>query len=278
MDPPPQGGSRETTTGPDANDVANSFSTSISSRTMKRAMAIAAAAEFPGSTTVGFRVTDTLRNNTIDPHLYDALPSKVVQLQVKFTPTQVLIATLCVAASATLLQAFFLLPYLWQKIIDEDWELEWTVMWRGPWLLSRPPTLSLPDAPVVSAVSGSHHSLSDLVPHRFAGSRASLPILSWRLNRVFLRGVEQDANTLQRRNAVLFWDIADTHVSAPHYDNRAECMYSSLRIIAASAVNGDRRGMEPRLMVWTYFRWFITVLIAGVLSGSLMTLMLNASH
>ncbi|WDK22066.1 phosphate-repressible phosphate permease [Colletotrichum graminicola] len=218
---------------PDANDVANSFSTSISSRTMKRAMAIAAAAEFPGSTTVGFR-------NTIDPHLYDALPSKVstvpmlvvrkvVQLQVKFTPTQVLIATLCVAASATLLQAFFLLP--------------------GPWLLSRPPTLSLPDAPVVSAVSGSHHSLSDL-----------------------------DANTLQRRNAVLFWDIADTHVSAPHYDNRAECMYSSLRIIAASAVNGDRRGMEPRLMVWTYFRWFITVLIAGVLSGSLMTLMLNASH
>ncbi|KAK1585771.1 uncharacterized protein LY79DRAFT_670789 [Colletotrichum navitas] len=181
--------------GPDANNIANSLSTSVSSRTMRRAMAIAAVTEFSGS------VTDTLRNNIIDPHLYDAQPSEVstvpmlvvrkgVQLRVKFTPAQVLIAVLCIATGATLLQAFFLLP--------------------GPWLLNCPPTLSLPDALVASAVSDSRRSSSDL-----------------------------DAITLQWRNAVLFWGIADTYASAPHYDNRPEYMYSSLQILVTSAANGD---------------------------------------
>lgn len=38
-------------------------------------MAIAAVAEFSGSVAVGSRVTDTLRNKIIDPHLYAARPS-----------------------------------------------------------------------------------------------------------------------------------------------------------------------------------------------------------
>ncbi|GKT66148.1 phosphate-repressible Na+ phosphate cotransporter [Colletotrichum tofieldiae] len=549
-----------------ANDVANSFATSVSSRslTMKQAMAIAAVAEFSGSVSVGSRVTDTLRNKIIDPHLYDAQPSvlllvmmcaifgssvflsiatrnglpvstthsiigglvgaatasvgirkvswgwdgvsqvfaawvvapglsgvlgallflgtkrfvltkanavrnafytipfytfltfgaltmlmawKGVQTQVELTTTQVLIAVFSVATGATLLQAFFLLPYLWRKIVNEDWQLEWTMMWKGPWLLNRPPpplppagvqkvnikdyyrghltadelayvrasetllesiqssntpsdlfkddtpivappALSFPETPATSTISDSRRTSSDLIPPRPAGPWTSLPVLGWRINRVLLRGLEQDVITLQRRNAVLSWDIADMHSRAPHYDNRAEYMYSSLQILTASAAsfihgandvsnsigpfataydiwrtgrvetyvgvpiwilcfgggaivlglltygyhvmrnlgnrltlispsrgfcmelasaitvmmatklalpvsttqciagatvgvglaNGDWRCINPRLVAWIYFGWFITVPVTGLLSGCLMALILNAPH
>lgn len=60
-----------------ANDVANSFATSVSSRslTMKQAMAIAACMEFAGSVTVGSRVADTIRTKIIDPTLYESQPA-----------------------------------------------------------------------------------------------------------------------------------------------------------------------------------------------------------
>lgn len=59
-----------------ANDVANSFATSVSSRslTMKQAVAIASVMEFTGSVAVGSRVSETIRTKIIDPHLYDDHP------------------------------------------------------------------------------------------------------------------------------------------------------------------------------------------------------------
>ncbi|KAK1671873.1 phosphate-repressible phosphate permease [Colletotrichum godetiae] len=561
-----------------ANDVANSFATSVSSRslTMKQAMAIAAVAEFSGSVAVGSRVTDTLRNKIIDPHLYAARPSvlllvmmcaifgssvflsiatrnglpvstthsiigglvgaatasvgiskvswgwdgvsqvfaawviapglsgalgaliflvtkrfvltkanavrnafftipfytfltfgsltmlvawKGVQLQVELTATQVLIAVFSVATGATLLQAFFLLPYLWRKIVNEDWELTWLMMWKGPWLLNRPPpplppagvrranikdyyrghltadelaymrasetllesiqssqtpsdlfkddqpilspaVLEPPQTPATSTTSAStvtdsrrpssssSTSTSEHIPPRPRGSNTSLTVLTWRLNRLLLRGLEQDVITMQKRTAVLSWDIADMHARAPHYDNRAEHMYSALQILTASAAsfihgandvansigpfataydiwrtggietsvgvpvwilcfgggaivlglltygyhvmrnlgnrltlispsrgfcmelasavvvmmatklalpvsttqciagatvgvglaNGDWRSINPRLVAWIYFGWFVTVPVSALFSGSLMALILNAPH
>lgn len=41
---------------------------------MKQAMAIASVMEFSGSVAVGSRVTDTIRNHILDPHLYDGYP------------------------------------------------------------------------------------------------------------------------------------------------------------------------------------------------------------
>ncbi|KAK1623387.1 phosphate-repressible phosphate permease [Colletotrichum phormii] len=561
-----------------ANDVANSFATSVSSRslTMKQAMAIAAIAEFSGSVAVGSRVTDTLQNKIIDPHLYAARPSvlllvmmcaifgssvflsiatrnglpvstthsiigglvgaatasvgiskvswgwdgvsqvfaawvvapglsgalgalmflvtkrfvltkanavrnafftipfytfltfgsltmlvawKGVQLQVELTATQALIAVFSVATGATLLQAFFLLPYLWRKIVNEDWELTWLMMWKGPWLLNRPspplppagvrrvnikdyyrghltadelaymrasetllesiqssqtpsdlfkddrpilspPVLAPPQTPATSTTSAStvtdtrrpssssYTSTSEHIPPRPPGSNTSLPVLTWRLNRLLLRGLEQDVITMQKRTAVLSWDIADMHARAPHYDNRAEHMYSALQILTASAAsfihgandvansigpfataydiwrtggietsvgvpvwilcfgggaivlglltygyhvmrnlgnrltlispsrgfcmelasavvvmmatkltlpvsttqciagatvgvglaNGDWRSINPRLVAWIYFGWFVTVPVSALFSGSLMALILNAPH
>lgn len=59
-----------------ANDVANSFATSVSSRslTLKQAMVVASFCELAGSITVGERVADTIRTKIIDPHHFDSSP------------------------------------------------------------------------------------------------------------------------------------------------------------------------------------------------------------
>jgi solute carrier family 20 (sodium-dependent phosphate transporter) len=55
-----------------ANDVANSFATSVSSRslTLLQAMCIASVMEFAGAIGVGARVAETIRSKIIDPNLY----------------------------------------------------------------------------------------------------------------------------------------------------------------------------------------------------------------
>ncbi|KAJ5015495.1 Phosphate-repressible phosphate permease pho-4 [Colletotrichum sp. SAR 10_99] len=222
---------------------------------------------------------------------------KGVQTEVELTPAQILIAVFSVATGATSLQAFFILPYLWRKIVNEDWQLEWIMMWKGPWLLNRPPppppppgvnkinikdyyrghltadelayvrasetllesiqtsqtpsdlfkdepvvllsspALALPQTPSSAETVTSRRSSEDIIPPRPAGPWNSLPVLLWRLNRLVLRGLEKDVVTLQKRNALLSWDIEDMHARAPHYDNRAEYMYSALQILTASTAS-----------------------------------------
>lgn len=59
-----------------ANDVANSFATSVSSRslTLKQAMMIASVCEFAGSVAVGDRVAETVRNKIVDPRHFEDHP------------------------------------------------------------------------------------------------------------------------------------------------------------------------------------------------------------
>ncbi|KAF2827022.1 phosphate transporter [Ophiobolus disseminans] len=60
-----------------ANDVANSFATSVASRslTLKQAMCIASVMEFAGAMLVGSRVTDTIRTKVISTKLFEQDPS-----------------------------------------------------------------------------------------------------------------------------------------------------------------------------------------------------------
>ncbi|RAL63484.1 hypothetical protein DID88_003904 [Monilinia fructigena] len=60
-----------------ANDVANSFATSVSSRslTMKQAMMIASVMEFGGAVGVGARVADTIRGKILSTKAFEAEPS-----------------------------------------------------------------------------------------------------------------------------------------------------------------------------------------------------------
>lgn len=60
-----------------ANDVANSFATSVSSRslTLKQAMMIASVMEFAGAVLVGSRVADTIRNKILDVTRFESQPA-----------------------------------------------------------------------------------------------------------------------------------------------------------------------------------------------------------
>ncbi|KAF5099132.1 hypothetical protein D0Z03_001080 [Geotrichum reessii] len=60
-----------------ANDVANSFATSVSSRslTYPQAMILAAICEFLGAVLAGSRVSDTIRNNIIDVNMFNDAPA-----------------------------------------------------------------------------------------------------------------------------------------------------------------------------------------------------------
>ncbi|GAB1520230.1 Na+/Pi symporter [Rhizoctonia solani] len=63
-----------------ANDVANSFATSVSSRslTMRQAVAIASVMEFLGAVLVGARVASTIRNGIIDISIFNQDPAMLL--------------------------------------------------------------------------------------------------------------------------------------------------------------------------------------------------------
>ncbi|KFA66683.1 hypothetical protein S40285_05001 [Stachybotrys chlorohalonatus IBT 40285] len=205
-----------------------------------------------------------------------------------------LISIFSTAGGLTLLEIIFLIPFLWVRIMREDWTLRWYHIFYGPLLFNRtppPPTpfgymkpqikdyyrghLTAEELAYVRASenllqsvqtpNGEPPSTSDkddealilpppamplphppddrssksqsLIPPRPAGSWNSLPVLAWRVNRLMLRGIEQDVISMQKRNAVLQWDLEDMHSRAPHYDNRAEYMYSALQVLTAAAAS-----------------------------------------
>ncbi|KAK9476192.1 phosphate transporter [Lipomyces japonicus] len=63
-----------------ANDVANSFATSVSSRslTYPQAMVLAALCEFLGAVLLGSRVADTIRNKILDVNQYEEFPATLM--------------------------------------------------------------------------------------------------------------------------------------------------------------------------------------------------------
>ncbi|KAK6464145.1 Na+/Pi symporter [Scheffersomyces coipomensis] len=63
-----------------ANDVANSFASSVSSKSLKywQAMILAALCEFLGAVLVGSRVSDTIRNKIVDVSLFEDTPAALM--------------------------------------------------------------------------------------------------------------------------------------------------------------------------------------------------------
>ncbi|KAL4806073.1 phosphate transporter [Aspergillus unguis] len=200
---------------------------------------------------------------------------KGIQLDVELNAMQVSVSVIAVATGCTILQILFLLPYLWRRVMDEDWQLKWYDAWRGPFLLSRP--LPHPPPPGRSSLNikdyyrghltqeelktlrASERLLQSIqsthgyniperlegtatppvegVPPRPVGPLASWPVIWWSTKRLLLHGLEQDVIQAQKRQTVLTWDIQDMHARAPRYDNRAEYMYSSLQILTAATAS-----------------------------------------
>lgn len=204
-----------------------------------------------------------------------------------------LVIIFATATGAVFLQAFFMLPFLWTRIMREDWTLKWYHAFQGPWLLWRappPPTpagfskhrikdyyrghltreeldyvrasetllesIQTPDgqqpdfetddtwilpppaqSPPGTPLPSERRFSQELIPPRPPGPWNTPRVMAWKINRVMLRGIEKDIITMQKRNAVLNWDLEDMHARAPHYDNRAEYMYSALQILTAATAS-----------------------------------------
>ncbi|KAI5462067.1 phosphate transporter [Mariannaea sp. PMI_226] len=205
----------------------------------------------------------------------------------------VIIAVFVTASCVTLLQAFFLLPFLWTRVVHEDWTLKWYHVLQGPLLLHRPPPPPTPvgfskhqikdyyrghltrqelesvrasetllksvqtpqppstadrddewilpppaqPLPEPSQPERERRTSEDLIPPRPEGPWNSPRVLGWKVNRIMLRGLEKDVISMQKRNAVIRWDLEDMHARTSHYDNRAEYMYSALQILTAATAS-----------------------------------------
>jgi sodium-dependent phosphate transporter len=199
---------------------------------------------------------------------------KGIQTKVELSGAQIAISVMAVAGGATTLQVIFVLPYLWRRIMKRDWQLKWYFMWQGPFLLRRPPPPPQPlgDLNITDYYHG-HLTLEELncirasedllrsiqspqgpdlkrsdttrqpsqqvdgTPPRPPGPWNSYRVLFWRLKRIIFRGLEKDVIKMQKRSAILKWNIEEMHARAPRYDNRAEYMYSSLQILTASSAS-----------------------------------------
>jgi sodium-dependent phosphate transporter len=182
---------------------------------------------------------------------------------------------MAVAGGVTILQAIFILPYLWRRNMKRDWQLKWYYMWQGPFLLNRPspPPPPLGRNSLITDYYHGHLTLEELNCIRAsedllrsiqssqiadlekrhpgfqpspqiesispcpAGSWHSFPVLFWRLKRIIFRGLEKDVIKMQKRSAILSYNIEEMHARAPRYDNRVEHMYSALQILTASSAS-----------------------------------------
>ncbi|CRK16354.1 hypothetical protein BN1723_004338 [Verticillium longisporum] len=101
---------------------------------------------------------------------------KGVQTRVDLTTKQILKAVFITAGGATALQAFFFLPFIWRKVMMEDWQLRWWMIWRGPWLLYMP--LPPPPPAGVSRLNIKDYYRGHLTAEELAYMRASESLLS----------------------------------------------------------------------------------------------------
>jgi sodium-dependent phosphate transporter len=85
------------------------------------------------------------------------------------------IAILTPALGAVLLQGFFLMPYLWVRIIREDWTLRWYHALQGPLLLQRPPPPPTPFGHIKPRIKDYYRG--HLTPEELAYVRASETLL-----------------------------------------------------------------------------------------------------
>ncbi|KAK0649657.1 phosphate transporter [Cercophora newfieldiana] len=62
-------------------------------------------------------------------------------------------------------------------------------------------------------------------------------VLFWYFKWAFLRGVDKDVVNMQNKKSVLSSDIEEIHAHAPHYDNKAEHMFSFLQVMTAATAS-----------------------------------------
>jgi PiT family inorganic phosphate transporter/sodium-dependent phosphate transporter len=171
----------------------------------------------------------------------------------------------------------FFLPYLWVKVVRDDWRINWRYIPLGPFLLMR--SKDIPPKPdnVISVQNyyrghltreeldcrnrqrdiessgdeGSEHGAektrpksspeafpsTSIVGPKPDGNWHTRRVIWWAVKKVFWHGIDQDVIDAQKKRNILSGDVEDMHARSDHHDNKAEYMYSFLQVLTASAAS-----------------------------------------
>jgi solute carrier family 20 (sodium-dependent phosphate transporter) len=119
---------------------------------------------------------------------------------------------------------------------------------------------------------GSAHRAAPVVHRKILGDRPSgpwydTPVLWWRFKWVFLNGVDQDIINQQNKQSMLTGDLEEMHSHAPHYDNKAEYLYTFLQVMTACTASFTHGANDVANAIGPYATIF-QIWNTGVLTGS----------
>ncbi|KAI9903799.1 hypothetical protein N3K66_000328 [Trichothecium roseum] len=107
-----------------------------------------------------------------------------------------------------------------------------------------------------------------LVGPRPSGPWHSRPVLFWTLKWLFLRGVDQDIVSMQNTDkTILTGDLAAVHTHVPHYDNKAEYLYTFVQVMTACTASFTHGANDVANAVGPYATIF-QIWQSGALEGS----------
>ncbi|KKF95844.1 Phosphate-repressible phosphate permease [Ceratocystis platani] len=99
-----------------------------------------------------------------------------IQFRKDLSKSEILGSVFGTASTATILCVVFLMPYMWRKILYEDWTLRWYDMWRGPFLLRLPPPPPMPIGYEKAHIKDYYRGY--LTPEELASIRASQAMIN----------------------------------------------------------------------------------------------------
>lgn len=92
-------------------------------------------------------------------------------------------------------------------------------------------------------------------------------MIFWYFKFIFLQGVDQDIIKLQNKKGVLSGDLDEIHANVPHYDNRAEYLYTFLQVMTACTASFTHGANDVANAIGPYATIF-QIWHSGVLVGS----------
>lgn len=92
-------------------------------------------------------------------------------------------------------------------------------------------------------------------------------VLFWWFKYIFLRGVDQDIVNLQHRRTALSGDLPAIHAHVPHYDNKAEYLYTFVQVMTACTASFTHGANDVANAIGPYATIY-QVWSSGALEGS----------
>ncbi|TLS22695.1 uncharacterized protein PpBr36_06491 [Pyricularia pennisetigena] len=106
-----------------------------------------------------------------------------------------------------------------------------------------------------------------LVGPRPEGKWHSGPVMYWFLKKIFLSGVDQDIINMQKKESILTGDLEKIHAGVPHYDNRAEYLYSFMQVMTACTASFTHGANDVANAIGPYATIY-NIWNSGAISGS----------